>query len=64
MRSDNFMEMYVDSKLKEAIEPLLEKINEVYELVPQHSDKILVLENEIKKVDEHYMHCCRAICAT
>jgi hypothetical protein len=34
MRSENFMEMYVDSKLKEAIEPVLEKLNEVYELVP------------------------------
>jgi hypothetical protein len=30
------MEMYVESKLKEAIEPLLEKIDEIYELVPQH----------------------------
>jgi hypothetical protein len=58
------MEMYVDSKLKGAIEPLLEKLNEVYDLVPQHVDKLIVLENEIKKVDEHYMHCCRAICAT
>jgi len=58
------MEMYVESKLKEAVEPVSERLNEIYDLVPEHSNKILELQNELKKVDEHYMHCCRAICAT
>lgn len=58
------MEMYVESRLKEELEPIIEKLDEIYELAPQNKHKIQFLENEIKKVDEHYMHCCRAICAT
>ena len=58
------MEMYVESKLREAVEPIIERLNEIYDLVPDHSNKIIEMQNELKKVDEHYMHCCRAICAT
>lgn len=32
------MEMYVDSKLKEATESLIERINDIYDLVPEHSN--------------------------
>jgi hypothetical protein len=63
-KSENFMEMYVDSRLKEAIEPLVEMLNELPDKVTSNSDRLLSLEHELKKIDEHYMHCCRAICAT
>lgn len=42
----------------------MERLNDIYDLVPEHSNKLIELQDELKKVDEHYMNCCKAICAT
>jgi hypothetical protein len=54
----------IDTKMKEGVDPLKSTITDLKEKNLKQEKHIDHLTAELKKVDAHYMNCCRAICAT
>ena len=50
--------------MKEGVDPLKSTITELKEKNIKLEKHIELMTAELKKVDTHYMNCCRAICAT
>lgn len=56
--------MLIDAKFKEGVDPLINTVQLLKDKNKTYEETIKHLTQELEKVDNHYMLCCKAICAT